>query len=152
MADGYIERFAMQMARTSGPAAPTTGTWGLGDLRWNDAPSSGEPLGWLCIAAGTPGTWVPVAQAQTATATAISAAGTISPADSVVDVATGGFNITLAAPTTAQIGAVTCIVNDSAGAVTLTPVAGVTLYAGSAVLATNTQAQVKVVGGNYYRI
>ena len=39
-------------------AAPTTGTWSLGDRVFNTAPSVGQPKGWLCTVAGTPGTWV----------------------------------------------------------------------------------------------
>lgn len=39
------------------PAAPTTGTWGLGDIAWEDTPTSGGYVGYVCTAAGTPGTW-----------------------------------------------------------------------------------------------
>jgi hypothetical protein len=42
---------------TSGTAAPTTGTWSKGDLCWNSAPSVGAAMGWVCVTAGTPGTW-----------------------------------------------------------------------------------------------
>ena len=38
-------------------AVPTTGTWLRGDIVWNTAPSSGGFVGWICTAAGTPGTW-----------------------------------------------------------------------------------------------
>jgi hypothetical protein len=38
-------------------AAPTTGTWRVGDIVWNNAPASGQPPGWMCTVAGTPGTW-----------------------------------------------------------------------------------------------
>lgn len=45
-------------------AAPTTGTWALGDFVKNSAPSelgtAGSRYiltGWLCITGGTPGTW-----------------------------------------------------------------------------------------------
>jgi len=40
-----------------GAAAPTTGTWTRGWLRWNSAPELGGFLGWICVTAGTPGTW-----------------------------------------------------------------------------------------------
>lgn len=148
----YVELFGRQLKRVSGAIPPTSGAWTVGDLVWNESPAAGEALGWVCTSAGSPGTWLPVGHAVNTTVTAISAAGTISPSDSVVDVATGAFNITLAAPTSAQNGALISVTNDSAGAVTLTPVAGVTLYAGSAVLATNTSATLRTVGGNYYRI
>ena len=46
-------------------AAPTTGTWMQGDFVTNSAPAElgTSPnkyviLGWVCVAAGTPGTWV----------------------------------------------------------------------------------------------
>jgi hypothetical protein len=38
-------------------AAPTTETWQPGDLVFNAAPSAGGSVGWVCTAAGTPGTW-----------------------------------------------------------------------------------------------
>ena len=37
--------------------APTSGTWAAGDIVYNIAPSAGGFLGWVCTAAGTPGTW-----------------------------------------------------------------------------------------------
>jgi hypothetical protein len=39
-------------------AAPTTGTWRVGDIVYNTAPASAGYIGWVCTAAGTPGTWV----------------------------------------------------------------------------------------------
>jgi hypothetical protein len=42
-------------------ALPTTGTWRVGDIVWNNAPASGQPPGWMCTVAGTPGTWVAMA-------------------------------------------------------------------------------------------
>ena len=38
-------------------AAPTTGTWAVGDLIYNTVPTAGGTIGWVCTAAGTPGTW-----------------------------------------------------------------------------------------------
>jgi hypothetical protein len=38
-------------------AAPTVGDWLLGDTVMNSAPASGQPAGWMCTVAGTPGTW-----------------------------------------------------------------------------------------------
>jgi len=56
--------FVMRRVDT-GTAAPTTGTGVVGAIRFNEAPSelgsSGSKytvLGWRCVAAGTPGTWV----------------------------------------------------------------------------------------------
>jgi hypothetical protein len=41
-------------------AAPTTGTWRVTDVVMNSAPTIGQPKGWVCTAAGTPGTWVSI--------------------------------------------------------------------------------------------
>lgn len=38
-------------------AAPTTGAWRVGDRCWNNAPSTNGSPGWVCVTAGTPGTW-----------------------------------------------------------------------------------------------
>lgn len=38
-------------------AAPTTGTWAKGDIVYNSNPTAGGKIGWVCITAGTPGTW-----------------------------------------------------------------------------------------------
>jgi len=37
---------------------PSTGTWSVGDRAFNSNPSVGQPKGWICTVAGTPGTWV----------------------------------------------------------------------------------------------
>jgi Pectate lyase superfamily protein len=42
---------------SSGIAAPTLGTWKQGDIVSNSAATSGGYAGWICVAAGTPGTW-----------------------------------------------------------------------------------------------
>ena len=38
-------------------AAPTAGTWDLGDIVWDRTPVAGETVGWVCTVAGAPGTW-----------------------------------------------------------------------------------------------
>lgn len=38
-------------------AAPTTGTYKRGDIVLNNAPSASGFIGWVCVTAGTPGTW-----------------------------------------------------------------------------------------------
>jgi hypothetical protein len=42
-------------------AAPTTGTWAVGDTVLDSVPVSGAQMGWMCTVAGTPGTWVALA-------------------------------------------------------------------------------------------
>lgn len=41
----------------SGTSAPTSGTWERGDVVFNNLPSAGGNLGWICTTAGSPGTW-----------------------------------------------------------------------------------------------
>lgn len=43
-------------------AAPASAhvTWAVGDIIWNTAPSGTDPLGWVCVTAGSPGTWTPL--------------------------------------------------------------------------------------------
>jgi hypothetical protein len=43
--------------RFPGTAAPTTGTWAIGDQILNTAPAASGNIGWVCVTAGTPGTW-----------------------------------------------------------------------------------------------
>jgi hypothetical protein len=40
-------------------AAPTTGYHAAGELVFNNAPTAGGKVGWVCTTAGTPGTWKP---------------------------------------------------------------------------------------------
>jgi hypothetical protein len=42
---------------TLGAGIPTTGTWQAGDVVINWSPLTGQPYGWMCTTAGTPGTW-----------------------------------------------------------------------------------------------
>ena len=38
-------------------AAPTTGTYNVGDTILNAVPVAGSYYGWICVNAGTPGNW-----------------------------------------------------------------------------------------------
>jgi hypothetical protein len=49
-----VHRPPRQVRRT---AAPTTGTWDVPDICWNTTPSATGYVGWVCVTAGTPGTW-----------------------------------------------------------------------------------------------
>ena len=40
-----------------GTAAPTSGTYAVGDQLINTSPTAGGNIGWVCTTAGTPGTW-----------------------------------------------------------------------------------------------
>ena len=43
--------------QTTGSAAPTTGAWAQGDIVWNTGAAASGKIGWVCVTAGTPGTW-----------------------------------------------------------------------------------------------
>lgn len=42
-------------------AAPSAGDFARGDIVWNSAPSAGGVLCWVCVTAGSPGTFKTVA-------------------------------------------------------------------------------------------
>jgi hypothetical protein len=50
-----VESNSFQSTRQA--AAPTTGTWRVGDIVYNNAPASAGYVGFVCTVAGTPGTW-----------------------------------------------------------------------------------------------
>lgn len=52
--DGGTQRSIVSQYASS---APTAGTWAVGSLIYNNAPTAGGFIGWVCTAAGTPGTW-----------------------------------------------------------------------------------------------
>ncbi|CCE96146.1 hypothetical protein SFHH103_01649 [Sinorhizobium fredii HH103] len=40
-----------------GTAAPTTGSWSQGDIIWSKSAAASGRAGWICVTAGSPGTW-----------------------------------------------------------------------------------------------
>lgn len=56
----YYERGGSGDVLTDGTAPPTTGAWARGDRIFHSSPAVGQPQGWVCTEAGTPGTWVPM--------------------------------------------------------------------------------------------
>lgn len=40
-----------------GTAAPTSGSFAVGDICWNTSPSAGGVTHWRCVTSGSPGTW-----------------------------------------------------------------------------------------------
>lgn len=50
--------FTLTANNDLGAAAPLAGTWRVGERCQNIAPAVGQPKGWMCTVAGTPGTWV----------------------------------------------------------------------------------------------
>jgi hypothetical protein len=41
----------------SATAPPTAGTWTVGQIVFNSAPTAGGVIGWVCTTSGSPGTW-----------------------------------------------------------------------------------------------
>lgn len=77
-------------------SVPTTGTYARGDVLWRRSPSAGQSAGWICVSAGTPGTWVPfgntVLQASaTWDPPSVAAAGTASTTITATGAALGDF-------------------------------------------------------------
>ncbi|NBW14828.1 MAG: hypothetical protein EBR82_43195 [Caulobacteraceae bacterium] len=50
-------------AQFYGSPAPVAGTWNSGDIMFSTNPQTGINAGWVCVASGTPGTWLPFGQA-----------------------------------------------------------------------------------------
>lgn len=48
---------AKRVTNSYAAAAPTSGTWAVGNIVYDTAPVSGGYLGWVCTVAGTPGKW-----------------------------------------------------------------------------------------------
>lgn len=46
-----------------GTAAPTSAgkRYNRGSIVWNSSVASGQPIGWMCSVAGSPGTWIALA-------------------------------------------------------------------------------------------
>jgi hypothetical protein len=48
---------ALYKSKKYASSIPTTGTWNVGDIVYNYTPTAGGNIGWVCVTAGTPGTW-----------------------------------------------------------------------------------------------
>lgn len=59
-----------------GTQAPVMGTYAVGRMVFNAAPSAGGVLGWVCTVAGTPGTWVPFGMIKNGSAYTVTNAAT----------------------------------------------------------------------------
>lgn len=54
---GSTRAVAATPRQSSGSAAPVAGPWLRGDIVWNNDPAAAEYVGWICVSAGSPGTW-----------------------------------------------------------------------------------------------
>lgn len=62
--DMMLVRDGSLIEHYSGTAAPTSGTWARGNVCWNTTPTAGGTPGWVCVTAGTPGTWKAIANLE----------------------------------------------------------------------------------------
>lgn len=69
-----------------GAAPPVSGDWSQGDVCWNSAPSAGLPAGWICVTAGTPGTWATFGGTAAPYVLAKSGVAVVTPADTTEDI------------------------------------------------------------------
>jgi parallel beta-helix repeat protein len=53
----FTKQGTKKVTSTKNNAVPTGGTWAVGDRCDNHSGTIGQPKGWLCTTAGTPGTW-----------------------------------------------------------------------------------------------
>jgi len=54
---GASNFYGPRYPNSANAAAPTVGTWSVGDIIYNSLPTAGGTIGWVCTTAGTPGTW-----------------------------------------------------------------------------------------------
>lgn len=54
---GDVRNFSHKRNRVTHTSEPLSGTWEVGDIIWARTPSAGGAPGWVCVTAGTPGTW-----------------------------------------------------------------------------------------------
>jgi hypothetical protein len=92
-----------------GTAAPVAGTWAVGDLVYNKAPGPGTPQGWVCTAAGSPGTWVTFGLIYAA-----SGAATLSAPLSITDSSSADFPLLTISGTNDTNGATIQLVGNGA--------------------------------------
>lgn len=148
----YLELKSRKYREGYASAAPTAGQWSINDVIINEAPAlNGGPEKWVCVASGSPGTWVAVTQLKNpASVTTISAAGTAVLTDNIIEIGTGSFNVTLTAPTAATSGNKAIVVNPTAGPVTLVAGTG-TAVVGNVTIGANTSANLLSAGTFWYR-
>jgi hypothetical protein len=53
----YVGSRTAPILRGFGAAAPVSGAYVVGDIVYNSAPVAGGTIGWVCVTAGSPGTW-----------------------------------------------------------------------------------------------
>jgi hypothetical protein len=123
-----------------GTAVPTAsgGYQTQGTFLINSDPGVGEPMGWICTADGTPGTWVALAPANPTAFTTVAAPSVLAHTRFGVLTSTAAGSYTLSAASAVANGFVETFFNNGASvASTIVAGAGNTLIGGA--LTTSTQ-------------
>lgn len=116
-----------QMAYGTAAPTDTTQSWALGDIVLNSAPTAiGQPYGWVCIAAGYPGTWAVIQLEYLApVATSTITTGQLPNGNRVLLLNPGSaVSMTLPSSAAHAAGALMTIKNISANTVTLVAATG----------------------------
>jgi hypothetical protein len=133
-----------------GTAAPTATDvyYQAGTIIYNSSPAVGAIQGWVCTAAGFPGTWAVIAHVQGNTISAYTAAATLVAGTKLAAVSQA-VNITLPVANTVGKGYEVIIHNSSGGNVTAIAGTANTL-SGIATAATTTGMRWMSDGANYW--
>lgn len=84
--NAYTDRWESYPRQARMAAFPTSGTWPQNFIVWNTNQAAGQPLGWVCVASGTPGTWQPFGTVGPLTATQVTSALGYAPGTNFVKV------------------------------------------------------------------
>lgn len=129
----------------TGGAAPTAGTWRKGDIVLNTNVAEGGPVGWVCVVAGTPGTWLGFGNVDQSVTGSIASASTVTLTVENVAKITGTATIdTITASTPGR--RVTLVFTSTAGIST----AGNVKLAGAFVAAANDTITLVCDGTNWW--
>jgi hypothetical protein len=130
-----------------GSGVPTEGYWAQGQIIINVQAEAGDAIGWVCTAAGTPGSWVALGFAQPTTLTTVSSSGSTLASGSRYNLLTSttASSYTLPAAGSQGAGTVLTVLNaGGASAVTLAAPSGNTIVGGP-VLTTVANARLSVL-------
>lgn len=117
----------------------TTQQYSQGTLLINSDPRAGTPFGWLCTAAGKPGTWIPLMATDQSSFTNLTAAGALSAGTTFGKVTnTAAATYTLAPAASYAAGAILTLISIGGAASTFAPATGNAVAGASAITAANT--------------
>lgn len=141
---------------TGDSAAPTSGTWNTFDCVENNAPALGNPIQWICISGGTPGTWQADRPLQnTSQVASVTAAQNVSVTANLINVPNSvstGFNLTLAAPVANNNGTELYVCNQGTGTITAVAATGTAINGLATVPPNHQSGTFRSIGTQWYRV